>query len=48
VRNRFITDAKLKGIKISTESFTNDSGRTSNVSTIEISLTEKKTKKVKN
>jgi DNA-binding protein len=44
VRNRFITDAKLKEIKISTESLTNEDGRTSNVSSIEIYLTKKKSK----
>jgi len=43
VRNRFITDAKVKDIKIGTESITNEEeGRTSNVSSIEISLTTKK------
>ncbi|HIH00152.1 MAG TPA: DNA-binding protein Alba [Thermoplasmata archaeon] len=42
VRNRFITDAKIKEIKISTESVTNEEGRTSNVSSIEICLTKKK------
>ena len=42
VRNRFITDAKLKDIKIGTESITNEEGRTSNVSSIEIILTTKK------
>jgi DNA-binding protein len=41
VRNRFVTDAKLKEIKISTESLTNEDGRTSNVSSIEIILTKK-------
>ena len=45
VRNRFITDAKLKEIKIGTESITNEEGRTSNVSSIEITLTNKKHKK---
>jgi DNA-binding protein len=45
VRNRFITDAKLKEIKIGTESLTNAEGRTSNVSSIEIYLTKKKHKK---
>jgi DNA-binding protein len=45
VRNRFITDAKIKEIKISTESITNNEGRTSNVSSIEIYLTKKKHKK---
>jgi len=45
VRNRFITDAKVKDIKISTESITNEEeGRTSNVSSIEIYLTKKKSK----
>ena len=45
VRNRFVTDAKLKEIKISTESITNEAeGRTSNVSSIEICLTKKKSK----
>ena len=41
-RNRFVTDAKIKEIKISTESVTNEEGRTSNVSSIEIYLTKKK------
>ena len=41
VRNRFVTDAKIKDIKISTESITNEEGRTSNVSSIEITLTKK-------
>ncbi len=42
-RNRFITDAKVKDIKISTEAITNEEeGRTSNVSSIEICLTTKK------
>jgi DNA-binding protein len=44
VRNRFVTDAILKEIKIATESVTNEEGRTSNVSSIEISLTKKKSK----
>ena len=44
VRNRFVTDAKLQEIKISTESITNEEGRTSNVSAIEIILTKKKGK----
>jgi len=39
VRNRFITNAKVKDIIISTESVTNEEGRNSNVSSIEISLT---------
>jgi archaea-specific DNA-binding protein len=41
-RNRFVTDAKIKDIIIGTESVTNEEGRTSNVSSIEISLTTKK------
>ena len=45
VRNRFIKDAKLKDIKISTEAITNEEGRTSNVSSIEIILTTKKRSK---
>jgi len=44
VRNRFVTDAKLKEIKIITESVTNEEGRTSNVSSMEICLTKKKSK----
>jgi len=44
-RNRFIKDAKLKDIKIGTESITNEEGRTSNVSSIEIILTIKKKSK---
>ena len=43
-RNRFVTDAKIKEIKIGTESITNEEGRTSNVSSIEIRLTKKKGK----
>jgi DNA-binding protein len=42
-RNRFIKDAKIKDIKIGTENVTNNKeGRTSNVSSIEITLTTKK------
>ena len=37
-RNRFVTDAKIKQIDIGTESITNEEGRTSNVSSIEITL----------
>ena len=45
-RNRFVTDAKIKDIKISTESITNEEeGRTSNVSSIEITLSTKKKSK---
>jgi len=43
-RNRFVTDAKIKEIKIGTESLTNEEGRTSNVSSIAICLTKKKGK----
>ncbi|EMR74187.1 nucleoid protein Alba [Thermoplasmatales archaeon SCGC AB-539-N05] len=45
VRHRFITDAKVKDIKIDTESITNEEGRTSNVSSMEIILTTKKKSK---
>ena len=45
VRNRFVTDAEVKEINISTEVLTNEEGRTSNVSSIEIILTKKKSKK---
>ena len=45
VRNRFMTDIKLKDIQIATESFTNEEGRSSNVSSIEISLSIEKKKK---
>src|SRR5512136_2438712 len=38
VRNRFVTDAQIKEIKISTENVTNEEGRSSNVSSIEIIL----------
>ena len=41
VRNRFITNAKIKDITISTESVTNEEGRDSNVSTIQINLIKK-------
>ena len=37
-RNRFVSDAKIKEINIGTESITNEEGRTSNVSSIEITL----------
>ena len=39
-RNRFVTDAKIKEIRIGTESITNEEGRTSNVSSIEIALSK--------
>jgi DNA-binding protein len=44
VRNRFVTDAEVKDITIGTESVTNEEGRTSNVSSIEIILSKKKGK----
>jgi DNA-binding protein len=45
VRNKFVTNTKIKNIKISTENLTNSEGRASNVSSIEIYLTtEKKSK----
>ena len=43
-RNRFVTNAKVKEIKIGTESMTNEEGRSSNVSSIEIGLTINKKK----
>jgi DNA-binding protein len=39
-RNRFVTDAKVKNIQIGTEAITNEEGRTSNVSSIEILLSK--------
>jgi len=45
VRNRFIKDAIIKDIKIGTESVTNEEGRNSNVSSMEIILTTKKKSK---
>ncbi len=39
IRNRFIPDAKLKDIQISTEQVTSEEGRTANVSSIEIFIT---------
>ena len=47
VRNRFVTEAEIKEIKTDTESITNEEGRTSNVSSIEICLTTKKKNKKK-
>ena len=38
VRNKFIKDAEIKDIIIGTESITNEEGRSSNVSSIEIKL----------
>jgi DNA-binding protein len=40
-RNRFVQNAKVKEIKIGTESITNEEGRNSNVSSIEITLSTK-------
>ncbi len=37
-RNRFMTNVTVKRIEIGTESLTNEEGRTSNVSSIEITL----------
>jgi DNA-binding protein len=45
VRNRFVQTAKIKDIKIGTESITNEEGRNSNVSSIEIALTTTTKKK---
>lgn len=42
VKNRFVKDATVKQITIGTESMTNEEGRTSNVSSIEIYLVKKK------
>ena len=42
VRNRFMKNAKITDITIGTESVTNEEGRDSNVSSIEISLTTAK------
>ena len=42
VRNRFMKDAEIKDIKIGTESMTNEEGRNSNVSLIEIILSTNK------
>lgn len=36
VRNRFVQDAKIKDIQISTEKLSGEEGRTANVSSIEI------------
>jgi len=45
VRNRFVTDAEVKDIKIDTETLPREEGRSSNVSSIEIILTTKKKSK---
>ena len=44
-RNRFVTNAEIKSIKIGTESLDREDGRTSNVSSIEICLKVKKSNK---
>jgi archaea-specific DNA-binding protein len=41
-RNRFMTDLVVKSINIGTEAVTNEEGRTSNVSSMEICLSKKK------
>lgn len=38
VRNRFISEAKLKGIEIGTEAITSEEGQSTNVSSIEITI----------
>jgi archaea-specific DNA-binding protein len=43
--NRFLTNAEVKHIDIGTEVVTNEDGRKSNVSSIEIRLSMKKTEK---
>ncbi len=40
-RNRFVKDATIEDIVIGTESITNEEGRSSNVSSIEITLSTK-------
>jgi len=40
VRNKFVQEAKIKDIQISTEQLTSDDGRTSNVSSIEIFMSK--------
>jgi DNA-binding protein len=45
VINRFMKNAEVKDIKIGTESMTNEEGRTSNVSSIEINLSINKKNK---
>jgi len=44
-RNRFMKNSEIKDIKIGTESMTNEEGRTSNVSSIEIYLSINKKNK---
>jgi len=43
--NRFLTNAEVKRVDIGTEAMTNEDGRKSNVSSIEIYLAMKKTEK---
>jgi DNA-binding protein len=45
VRRRFLKELKIKDIKIGTEHVTNRSGKPQNISTIEIYISAKKTKK---
>ncbi|MEE8182526.1 MAG: DNA-binding protein Alba [Thermoplasmata archaeon] len=40
VRNKFVQEAKIKDIQISTEQLTGDEGRTSNVSSIHIFMSK--------
>jgi len=40
VRNRYVSDAKVKNIEIATERLTGEDGKTANVSSIEIFLTK--------
>ena len=40
VRNRFLSNSKVKDIHISTEELTNEEGKTANVSCIEITLSK--------
>ena len=42
IRNRFVTDAVIKDIKISTEEIERSEGGTANVSAIEITISKKK------
>lgn len=44
-RNRFMTNMEIKKVDIGTEAVTNEDGRKSNVSSIEICLATKKTPK---
>jgi DNA-binding protein len=44
-RNRFLTDATVKSITVGTEGVTNEDGRKSNVSSIEICLAVEKKEK---